>query len=75
MGPATKERIIKEDFRRIKKIWSTEFSGYHKFTQHDEFAVPTIIPKFGMFEWVINELNKNRQKNTKNGNNGRKNPH
>ena len=55
-GPVNKERISSEYFKRIKKIWSSELSDYHKVTAHNAFGVPVITPTIGILDWTIQEI-------------------
>ena len=55
-GPLNKERVTKEYFKRIRNIWSSELSAYHKYIAHNTFAVPVIIPTFGLLDWTLQEL-------------------
>ena len=51
-----KERVLTEYFTRVYKILSSELSGYNKFMPHNAFAVPVLIPTFGLFNWTISEI-------------------
>ena len=55
-GPVNKERVSKEYLKRVKKIWSSELSAYNKYVSHNAFAVPVIIPTFGVLDWTIDEI-------------------
>ena len=55
-GPVNKERVCKEYLKRVKKIWSSELSAYNKYVSHNAFAVPVIIPTFGVLDWTIDEI-------------------
>ena len=52
-----KERVLTEYFKRVHKIWSSELSGYNKFISRNAFAVPVLIPTFGLLDWTIDEIN------------------
>ena len=56
VGLLNKERISKEYFARVKKIWSSELSDYNKVTAHNTFAVPVITPTIGIIDWTIAEI-------------------
>ena len=56
VGPLNKEKISKEYFARVKKIWSSELSDYNKVTAHNTFAVPVITPTIGIIDWTIAEI-------------------
>ena len=55
-GPLNKERVTKEYLRRVRKIWSSELSSVNKSIAHNSFAVPVLIPTFGLLQWNIKEL-------------------
>ena len=38
-GPINKERVTKEYFTRVRKIWTSELSTYNKVTAYNSFAV------------------------------------
>ena len=47
VGPINKDRVTKEHTKRRKKIWTSELSAYNK---HNAFAVPVLIPTFGILD-------------------------
>ena len=51
-----KEKVTKEFFRRIRKIWSSELYSNNKATAHNTFAIPVITPTFGILNWTKDEL-------------------
>ena len=53
VGPINKDRVTKEHTKRRKKIWTSELSAYNK---HNAFAVPVLIPTFGILDWTIQEI-------------------
>ena len=55
-GPINKEKVTKEYIHRVKKIWSSELSGYNKFIAHNAFAVPVITPTFAILKWTLAEI-------------------
>ena len=55
-GRLNKDRITKEYFRRVRKIWSSELDGKNKVTAHNTFAIPVLTPTFGILEWTKNEV-------------------
>ena len=55
-GPANKSRVTKEYCKRVRKIWASELSVYNKYVAHNAFAVPVLIPKFGILDWTIAEI-------------------
>ena len=56
VGPVNKERVIKEYKNRVGKIWKSELSSYNKYIAHNTFAVPVLIPTFGLLNWTIQEI-------------------
>ena len=60
-----KERVLTEYFKSICKIWSSELSVYNKIISHNAFAVPVLIPSFGLLDWtidVIDSIDKKQEK-------------
>ena len=55
-GTTNKERVLTEYFKRVRKIWSSELSGYNKFISHNGFAVPVLVPNFGPLDRAIDEI-------------------
>ena len=51
-----KERVTKEYFQSVRKIWSSELYARNKVTSHNIFAVPVITPTIGIISWTIVEL-------------------
>ena len=47
-----KERVTKEYFLRVRKIWSYELYASNKVTSHNIFAIPAITPTFGIINWT-----------------------
>ena len=56
VGPVNKKRVTNEYYKRVKKIWKSELSAYNKHVAHNAFAVPVLIPTFGLLNWTINEI-------------------
>ena len=56
VGPINKDRITKEYYHRIKKIWNSELSSFNKVIAHNTFAVPVFITSVGIVDWTINEI-------------------
>ena len=50
---------------RVRKIWSSEFSGYNKFISHNTFAVPVLIPNFGLLDCTTDEIDGIAKKKTR----------
>ena len=65
-GTTNKERVLTEYFKRVRKIWSSELSGYNKFISHYAFAVLVLTPTFGLLDWTIDEIDSIDKKNKKN---------
>jgi hypothetical protein len=51
-----KDRVTKEYFRRVRKIWSSELFSNNKATAHNIFAIPVVTPTFGILNWTKEEL-------------------
>ena len=51
-----KDRVLKEYFRRIRKIWNSELYANNKVIAHNTFAIPVITPTFGILNWTKDEL-------------------
>ena len=45
-----KERVLKEYFRRIRKIWKSELYAGNKTVAHNTFAIPVVTPTFGILK-------------------------
>ena len=58
VGPVNKKRVTNEYYKHVKKIWKGELSAYNKHVAHNAFAVPVLIPTFGLLNWAINENSK-----------------
>ena len=54
--PVNKKRVTNEYYKRVKKIWKSELSAYNKHVAHNGFAVPVLMPTFGLLIWTINEI-------------------
>ena len=48
--------MTNEYYKRVKKIWKNELAAYNKHVAHNAFAVPVLIPTFGLLNWTINEI-------------------
>ena len=55
-GELNKERVMKEYYRRVRKIWSSELYSRNKVTAHNTFAVPVLVPTFGILDWTKKEI-------------------
>ena len=47
-SPLSKEKVTKEYYRRVRKIWESELYAKHKIMAHNIFAVPVLSPTFGI---------------------------
>ena len=56
IGDINKEKVTKEYFRRVRKIWNSELYCRHKVTAHNTFAIPVLTPTFGILPWSKDEL-------------------
>ena len=55
-GPINKERVTKEYFTRVRKIWTSNLSAYNKITAHNSFALLVLVPTFGILDWSIQDV-------------------
>ena len=55
-SPLNKEKVCKEYFRRVRKIWHSELYAKNKIIAHNIFAVPVLSPTFGILNWTKDEL-------------------
>ena len=55
-GPINKERVTKEYFTRVRKIWTSKLSAYNKVIAHNSFAVPVLVPTFRKLDWSIQDI-------------------
>ena len=71
-GPISKERVTKDYFTRVRKIWTSELSAYNKVLAHNSFALPVLVSTFGILAWSIQDIKdldiKTRQQLTMSGN-------
>ena len=51
-----KERVMKEYYKRVRKIWNSELYSNNKTIAHNIFAIPVITPTFGILNWTKEEL-------------------
>ena len=67
-----KERVMKEYFTRVRKIWTFELSAYNKVIAHNSFAFPVLVPTLGILDWSIQDIKdldiKTRKQLTMSGN-------
>ena len=55
-GELNKERVTKEYYRRVRKIWQSELYAKNKVMAHNTFAVPVLVPTFGILDWNKKEI-------------------
>ena len=55
-GPIYKERVTKEYFTRVRKILTSELSAYNKIIANNSFALPVLVPIFGILDWCIQDI-------------------
>ena len=51
-----KDRVMKEYYRRIRKIWTSELYSQNKTIAHNIFAIPVITPTIGILNWTKDEI-------------------
>ena len=51
-----KEKVTKEYYRRVRKIWSSELYSKNKVHAYNSFAIPILTPTFGILEWTKEEV-------------------
>ena len=49
-GHINKEGVTEEYFTRVRKIWISELSAYNKVIAHNSFAIPVVVPTFGILD-------------------------
>ena len=55
-GNLNKERVKKEYFNRVRKIWKSELYSRNKVMAHNIFAVPVFTLTFGILDWTNEEV-------------------
>lgn len=55
-GKLNKDRVTKEYYRRVRKIWKSELYSRNKVIAHNTFAVPVLVPTFGILDWTKKEM-------------------
>ena len=55
-GQLNKEKVLKEYYKGVRNIWSSELYARNKVTAHNVFAIPIIRPTIGILEWTKLEL-------------------
>ena len=47
---------MKKYFTRVRKIWRSKLSAYNMFIAHNSFALPVLVPTFGILDWSIQDI-------------------
>ena len=55
-GDLSKEKVQKEYFSRVRKIWRSELNSRNKIQAHNTFASPLLLPTFGILDWTKEEV-------------------
>ena len=55
-GNLNKERVTKEYFNRVRKIWKSELYSKNKIIAHNIFAIPIFTLTFGVLNWTKDEI-------------------
>ena len=55
-GSINKERVLKEHYRRIKAIWTSQLNARNKSIAHNTFATAILIPTVGIIDWTVQEI-------------------
>ena len=58
-----KERLKQEYSRRLRMILKSELNARNKITANGALAIPVLRYSFGIINWRIEEIKKNRQEN------------
>ena len=56
VGPVNKKRVTNEYYKHVKKTWKSGLSAYNKHVFHNAFAVPVLIPTFGLLNYTTNKI-------------------
>ena len=51
-----KERVSKEYFPRIRKIWKSKLLVFNKTIAHGMFAIPVLKPTYGILDCSIQKI-------------------
>ena len=49
-GKLNKERVEREYYHRVRKIWSSELNARNKSIAHNSFAIPVLMPTIGILD-------------------------
>ena len=50
------ECVLKEYYNRVRKIWNSKLYSKNKTVAYNIFAIPVLIPTFGILDWTKNEV-------------------
>ena len=53
VGTVNKERVCKQYFTRVRKIWKSKLSAFNKTIAHNMFAAPLLKPTYGILDWTM----------------------
>ena len=56
VGANNKERVTKEYYARVQKIWKSELSSFNKVIAHNKFAIPILTTTVRVIDWTIEEI-------------------
>ena len=56
VGLVNKNRVTKEYYTRVKRIWNSELSSVNKVIAHNSFAVPVLTTTVGILTWTIDKI-------------------
>ena len=56
VGANNKERVTKEYYARVQKIWKSELSSFNKVIAHNIFAIPILTTTVRVIDWTIEEI-------------------
>ena len=56
VGAFNKEKVTKQYYTRVKKIWKSELSSFNKVIAHNTFAIPVLATTVGVIDWTIKEI-------------------
>lgn len=55
-GPPNKNRVTREYYSKLRKIWESELSYYNKTIYHNAFSLAVLTPLFGIVDCRGNPL-------------------
>ena len=56
VGTVNKERVTKEFYTRVTKIWKSELSSFNKVIAHNTFSIPVLTTTVRVIDWTIEEI-------------------